>query len=154
MEGCLYIMWGGGRKKRGEEEETMEKTEKKKDITHITRGASSVPATMNSAARLRLVDFHFYWPPHPVPYAWATHTHILLYSTEETLRTCVRARLCVYVRACESFTFFLHFFPSLSALSGKICEGTRGGYICDLWSSAVIVVRVFSVPSVNMDGVW
>lgn len=44
----------------GAVEETMKKTEKKKDTTHITRGASSVPATMNSAARLRLVDFHFY----------------------------------------------------------------------------------------------
>jgi len=52
-----------------------------------------------------------------------------------------------------SLFFSSIFSPSRGALSGKICEGTRGGYICDLWSSAVIVVRVFSVPSVNMDGV-
>jgi len=43
---------------KGEDDEEEEEVEGYN--THITRGASSVPATMNSAARLRLVDFHFY----------------------------------------------------------------------------------------------
>jgi len=58
---AVCILYGVAGEKGQEEKETMKKmVKKKKDITHITRGASSVPTTMNSAARLRLVDFHFY----------------------------------------------------------------------------------------------
>lgn len=104
-------------------------------------------ADVNSAARLRLVDFHFYWPPRTLHSLDDPHlSRVLYYSLydypskgllKKTLRTCVNV----------SFSrFFSVFFLSLFlALPGKICVGTAtcAGMMYDLWSSAVIVVRGF-----------